>query len=74
MPKYERTRLCGCGECRFKPLSAGPCPQEKSKGAIWLWRTVYGKDEEVTEEAGESGDVTLDTPEAEGETLEEVTA
>ena len=69
MPKYERTRLCGCGECRFKPISAGPCPQEKSKNAIWLWKTASSIEEEV----GESEDVTLDTPEAEGETLEEVT-
>lgn len=74
MVKYERTRLCGCGECRFKPISAGPCPQEKSKTAIWLWSRVVGSDEEVVEESGESGEVTLDTPEAEGETLEEVTA
>lgn len=69
MPSYERTRLCGCGECRFKPISAGPCPQENSKKASWLWKTVFPK-EELIEEGNE---VTLDTTEPEVETLEAVT-
>lgn len=73
MPKYERTRICGCGECRFKPLSSGPCPKEKEKGAIWLFRTVYGSEDEVAETSEDSGEVILDTPSVVGETVEVIT-
>ena len=54
MAKYERTRLCGCGECRMHPITDGPCPQENSKQAFWLWARSadQGDDEE---------DETLDT-------------
>lgn len=71
MAKYIRTRICGCGECRFKPLDSGPCPQEKSKDARWLWMTDYSSSRE--EDTVEDGEVTLDTPEAGEQTLEEVT-
>jgi hypothetical protein len=37
-PKWVKTRLCGCGECRFHPASERPrCPLEKHPDARWLW-------------------------------------
>lgn len=63
---YERTRLCGCGECRFYPISKGPCPQENSKKAIWLWAEVFTKEEP------EEVENTLDPSVLEEETLEDV--
>jgi len=46
---WVRTRLCGCGECQHKP---GPCPQENSVNAIWLWGSEYtaGDDMPVVED------------------------
>ena len=49
MVKYERTRLCGCGECRMKPISEGPCPLENDKAAIWLWARSKDQDDDETD-------------------------
>lgn len=73
MPTYRKTRLCGCGECRFKPMSAGPCPLEKSKNAIWLWASDYKKDvSEEQEEEQVPENIVLDTSAVEEVTEEEL--
>ena len=48
MQDYERTRLCGCGECRFQPFLR-PCPQANAKTAIWLWKSKFPKSEDSLE-------------------------
>lgn len=55
---FERTRLCGCGECRFD-ATATTCPQEGSKDAIWLWASVKAPvvEEDETEEDDEVEDL-----------------
>lgn len=49
-PQWERTRKCGCGECRFKPKSE-VCPQADEKHAVWLYASV-GKSRDVDLEEG----------------------
>jgi hypothetical protein len=34
--KWRKSRICGCGECRFKPISF-ECPLKTAPTAIWLW-------------------------------------
>lgn len=36
--KWIRSRVCGCGDCRFYPMSERPiCPMAAAPGAIQLW-------------------------------------
>ena len=39
---WVRTRICGCGECRFKPLEE-VCPKANDKGAVQLWASDFSK-------------------------------
>lgn len=39
MTRWAPTRLCGCGQCRFKGTHV-VCPLETSEDAVWLWAQV----------------------------------
>lgn len=38
--RWVRTRKCGCGNCRYKPVDF-VCPKVDAKDATWLWAHTY---------------------------------
>ena len=39
---WVTSRMCGCGECRFKPASY-VCPMGDDKGALKLWASDFSR-------------------------------